>query len=1240
MFGLRMLDYTARALHLPITVRRPEFITEEETEMRSRFPLFAQISCAILFVFAALMIPMSASSQELRGKITGRVIDSNDAAVPGATVTITDLARAGTTTLTTSKDGIFDAPLLLPGSYQVLVEASGFKKALQDKVVVAINETTNLTITLDVGTVQETVTVTSEASQLKVSDPNLGLTIDRKRVDELPSVHGDPYILINLSPGVAYTGSTRLDRPFEPTHIANFAMGGARGIRSDLLIDGAPSTATANANEVIASYVPPTDTTQEFRVQTATFDAQFGNTEGGVTSIVTKGGTNDYHGTAYYWIEPGGWAANDFFGNSRGQGRPFTFSNRPGFSIGGPVSIPKVYDGKNKTFFFFSFEQINDSRPRFDANNIWVPTAALANGDFSAFLGKVTIYDPLTGSYNSTTGVTTNRTPFNNNIIPANRINPVAKAVLPFLGSPKHGPQGGALINNNITDSTLAEVMDPPYRNYTIRLDQNIGDKDKVFGRYSWYNRKSTYNNYTGTAYVGDRFLFISKQGMVDAVHTFDANTVLNVRYGFNRFIRGSDAPEGQYGMDLTTLGFPASFNNAIGENFRRFPRFDFSCFQNCTGATLGNGHTNEFRPVSSHFATAVLNRTMGKHSFRFGAEMRIYREDDSFKSNQQSGQFIFDNAYTRTGSANSNDVEGIQAFAAFLLGYPTTMQIVRAADYSEYSKTWGFFAQDDLRLTQKLTLNLGLRWEFEQALTERQNKTSSDFDLNYTQPFQGQAQTNFGLISSTDVLKTTYGLTSINTKGGLLFAGKDTGSGVYNTPKSGFLPRVGFAYQLNNKTVLRGGFGLYQGFLGERRGDVVQSGYSQTTIQPLTTGPNGAPLPNLLSNPFSSGITEPSGNSLGPQTALGQNITYFNQNPKVAKQARYTFGIQRELWGGWFVEATYLGDKGYDIEIVRNINALPSQFLNLDSSRTVAMNNNNTNLGGTVRNPFCNTQSLSGCTSALFTGAGNTVTRRSLLSPFPEFGTINTTNNDGETWYQSAQFTLDKRFSKGYGVQLAYTFSKWLQATEYLNATDARPTKVRSDQDVPHRFSMSYFYELPFGKGQYFGKDVNKWANAVIGGWQIQGTYTYQSGFPVTFANDAFYLGGPIALSNGERSLSKWFNTAAFVSVVGGNPTCGAFPTGSSNCATPVDHYRTLPMRFNDVRIDAINNVDAGLRKDVHLRESMKLQFRVEFINLFNHPLFPGPVVNPSSSTFGQVTASNQNNYARRAQLMAKFIF
>jgi len=1221
-------------------------MTEEEIEMRTRFRSIAHVTCAIVFVFAALLIPMSAKSQELRGKISGRVVDSNGAAVANASVKVTDVARAATVDLTTNEDGLFDAPYLLPGTYQVLVEAAGFKKSLQDKVVVQINETRTLAITLDVGAVQETVTVTSDTTQLNVSDPNLGLTVDRKRVDELPSIHGDPYYLINLAPGVAYTGSTRLDRPFEPTHIANFAMGGARGIRSDLLVDGAPSTATANANEVIASWVPPTDSTQEFRVQTATYDAQFGNTEGGVTSIVTKGGTNGFHGTGYLWTEPGGMGANDFFGNANRQGRPYTFSNRPGFSIGGPIWIPKVYNGKNKTFFFFSYEQIADSRPRFDANNIWVPTDALKNGDFSAYASSIKIYDPLTGTFSG--GTVTNRTQFTDNKIPANRISPVAKAIMALMGSPKQASPTG-LLNNNIRDSTLAELLNPPYRNYSIRIDQSIGEKDKLFGRYSAYNRKSSYNNYTASDYVGDRFLFISKQAVVDDVHTFNATNVLNLRYGFNRFIRGSDAPEGQYGIDLTTLGFPASYNNLIGEGIRRIPRFDFNC-TGCTGAAIGNGHTNEFRPVSSHFATAVWNRSQGIHSLRFGGEMRIYREDDSFKSNQQSGQFIFDNTYTRIGSASSNDVEGLQGFASFLLGYPTTMQIVRASDYSEYSKTWGFFVQDDLRLTRKLTVNLGLRWEFESALKERQNKSVSGFDLDYTQPFNAQAQTNYTAIlnnlAATNLLK-TLNVTAISSKGGLLFAGKDTGSSLYNTPMNGFLPRLGFAYAWNDKTVFRGGFGLYQGFLGERRGDVIQPGYTQTTTQALGTGPNGAPLPFLITNPFPSGITEPSGNALGRQTALGQTVSFFNQDPKVARQTRFSFGVQRELGGGWTFEAVYVGDIGSNIEVTRNINALPNKYLSLDTSRSAGQGANNTALGATVANPFfCTTPNSTGtgCTtgSALFVGAGATTSVRQLLRPFPNFGDINTTVNDGSSSYHSGQFSLNKRFSQGYGMQFAYTKSRWMEATEFLNAGDASPFRQRSPQDAPNRFSMSAFYELPFGKGQPIGSHMNKWADAAVGGWQIQGSYVYQSGFPVRFANDAFYLGGPIAIDS--PTVGQWFNPAAFISVVGGNPTCGAFATANASCATPVDHLRTLPFYFGDVRSDPINNVDLGLRKDIHVREGMKIQLRMEFINAFNHPLLnvgTGQItVNPGSAQFGQVVASNQQNYARRAQMLVKFIF
>src|SRR5262249_35125831 len=289
-----------------------------------------------------------------------------------------------------------------------------------------------------------------------------------------------------------------------------------------------------------------------------------------------------------------------------------------------------------------------------------------------------------------------------------------------------------------------------------------------------------------------------------------------------------------------------------------------------------------------------------------------------------------------------------------------------------------------------------------------RQNKSVSGFDLVYTQPFEAQAQTNnAALISATDVLRTTYGLNQITSRGGLLFVAKDTGEAPYRTPKNGLLPRVGFAYQWNNKTVFRGGFGLYQGFLGERRGDVIQSGYSQTTIQPLTTAPNGAPLPVLISNPFPSGITEPTGNSLGKQTALGQNITFFNQNPKVAKQARWSFGMQRELWGGWVLDVEYLGDHGSDIEIARNLNALPNKYLNTATTRPAAHQANTTALGGSVANPFFCTPpngTGTGCTSgaALFTGAGATITRRQLLLPFPNFGTITTSNNDGKSWYHS----------------------------------------------------------------------------------------------------------------------------------------------------------------------------------------------------------------------------------------------
>jgi hypothetical protein len=1165
----------------------------------------------VFAILALLIFPLSLHAQETRGKITGTVRDADKATVPGASVKITDSARGTVVNLTTNDDGLFQAPYLISGTYQVVVEVSGFKRYVRDNLVLQINETRDLDVELEIGGAQETVTVTSEAPPLNTADGNVGQAVDQKRVAELPLVHGDPYALMGLSTGVTYTGSTRLDRPFEPTHIVGYAIDGTRGNRSDLLIDGAPSTATANANEVIASYVPPADIVQEFKVQTATFDAQFGNTEGGVTSISIKSGTNDLHGSAYYWFEPGGLAANDFFGKARGQGRPFSFSNRFGGSLNGPVRLPRLYNGKDKTFFLFGYEGIRDSRPRFDAGaSSFVPTQALRNGDFSSFSSNVTIYNPYTRRPNPASPGQFIADPFPGNRIPSELINPAAKAILGYFALPK---QSGLL--GNIFDSTLTEKT-KPYDNFTIRIDQNITDKNKLFVRGSWYNRDSHYNDYFGTEATGINFKFISRQGVIDDVWTLNPTTVLNVRFGYNRFIRSQDQDPDARGFDLTKLGLPASYNNLIPEDIRRFPRFDFP-----SNTILSNGFSNEFRPVDTHSYAAVLNKSVENHAVKFGGELRVYREDDRFASNDQTGQFIFDNTYTRQSSASGTDFNGLQALASFLLGLPTTTQIVRRADYSEYSKTWGLFVQDDWRFNSKLTLNLGLRYEMETPLVERNNKSVSGFDFGYSQPFEAavKAKLTASPIQGIDP-------SAVNIKGGLLFAGKDTGSGLYRTPRNTLLPRAGFAYRWGNKTVVRGGFGLFAGFLGERRGDVIQPGYTRTTTVLLTTNANGAPIPNSISNGFNnSSILEPAGNAQGRQTGLGTAISFFNQNPQVSKQARWTIGFQRELPGGWVAEAEYVGNYGYNIEITRNINALPNAFLNTDNARTAAMNTNNTFLTASVANPFAGLDDFRGTTFF-----NSTIARSQLLRPFPEFGDINTTNNDGKSWYHAGQFRLERRFSKGYTLQASYTWSKWIQATEYLNAGDAQPTRMISDQDVPHRLAFSGLYSLPFGKGRAFLTNANWLVNALAGGWQIQGVTQLQSGFPIAFANDAFYNGGEIAIPSDQRGTNRWFNTAAFTSVL----------NSTSTNATPVNHLRTLPLRFSSVRRDYIKNVDLSLLKDVHLRETMRLQLRFELINAFNEPYFPAPVINPTASNFGQISASNQDNYARRAQVGIKFLF
>jgi hypothetical protein len=1108
------------------------------------------------------------------------------------------------TSAVTNEDGLFEIPYLIPGAYEVTVELAGFKKYVREDIQLRIADRLQLEIDLEVGGTVEEVTVTAATALLETTSASLGNVVDARRVSELPTPHGDPYALIGLAAGVTYTGSTRLDRPFEPTHIVGYAMDGTRGNRSDLTIDGVPSTATANAGEVIASYVPPPDIVQEFKVQTATFDASFGNTEGGVTNLTIKSGTNALHGTAYFNKTPRGMFANDFFANANNLPLADFSYNRYGGTAGGPVMVPG-YDGRRKTFFMYGFEGIHESRPRNNGTPT-VPTDRMRNGDFSELLAlgsQYQIYNPFTRR--AVGGGRFQQDPFPGNIIPQNLINPVARAALEYIARPL--TPGAADGTSNFQNPSLPETI--KYATNTIRVDHVLSGSQRLYGRFSWYDRNSNYNNYFNNLATGEWFKFISRQAAVDHVYVFNGSTVLNLRYGYNWFVRGTDTNPANHGFDLTSLGFPASYNSAIPDDIRRFPRFDIAGYQ-------GTGFGGEYRPNETHSFIATLNKSMGTHSLRTGLEFRRYRETSRFFGNNQTGQFTFDTTWTRGPLDNSAGAPGSlgQSFAAFLLGLPTSGTVARSASYDEASSTYGLYLQDDWRVGSRLTLNLGLRYEYETPLTEADNRSVRGFDALAVQPIEAAARAALNS-AATGLLASQF-----QVKGGLTFAGiSGQPSGLYETPKNNVMPRVGFTYKVNEQTVLRGGYGIFYGFLGQRRGDVITTGFSSTTSM-VTTLNNGLTFLETLSNPFQGGIQEPLGASQGIQTFLGQSITFFDPDPRSPRMQRWQIGVQRELPGQWMVEASYVGNHGTDIQTTRNLNATPAQYLSTSAVRDQATIDY---LSANVPNPFFGLMPVTAGSAF----RGQNIARERLLRPYPHFDAVNTTTNEGWSWYHALQAGLHRRFSSGYTISANYTFSRFTEATDFLDASDANPWEGVSSQDVPHRLTVNGIWELPIGRGRRFASDLSPGLDALIGGWQVQGIYTYQSGFPIGFGN-LLFTGNldDVALPGSDQTLQRWFNTDA-----------GFNKISSQQLASNI---RTFPFRLDSVRADTLSNLDLSVIKNASLGGGRSLQLRVEAINALNHPLFPGPNTTPTQVAFGTISASNQQNYARRGQVTVKFLF
>jgi hypothetical protein len=1201
--------------------------------------LFAAILGQMVFGVSGVLGVLSESggsgvmAQDFRGSIKGRVTEASGAAVANAAITITNLATNATSTTRSDEAGDYTVLYLTPGSYRLTAEAPGFRKVVRDSIEVRIGDKLDIGVSLEVGAVTESVNITAEAPLLEANSASAGQVVDQRRISELPLSDGNPFVLSRLAPGIAYVGDLKFSRPFDNGGTSGIVTNGAPG-RNEFTLDGVPNMASGGGLGRVA-FVPPSDAVQEFKVESATYDGQQAHTAGATVNVTLKSGTNKFHGTVYEFVRNDVLSANDYFINrtnltalpSRDKNKdgkadrdPLRY-NRYGATIGGPIYLPfigskgrRYWSGKDRSFFFFAFEGLKDVFP--EPGLYTVPTAAQRSGDFSAMLPSIVIYDPATAR--TVTGGRVQRDPFPGNKIPQNRFNPIAANFLKYYPLPNQPGDSQGRFNyfstNPRTDNFHSE---------SLRFDQIVSDKQRFFVRYSHNNRRESRGNWTGEVNglrpTGNFLFRINDGGAFDHLYSFSPTTVLNTRIGYSRF-NEPNIRQHQGAITPAQLGFPANTVALFGPE-PHLPPLAISPFDTL-GSNVGDGSTYDiysFQPS--------LTRMSGSHSLKVGYDFRSYREN-AYNPGFTGGVYIFTNAYTTGPLDNSAGAPIGQELAALLLGRPTVTQIDRNTARSNQTLYHGMFFHDDWKISSRLTLNMGLRYEYEGATTERYNRNLYNFDRTASSPIEAAAKAAYATSPIAEVPVSSFGV-----KGGVVFTDKDRRY-FWDADKNNFQPRFGLAFKLSDKMVIRGGWGAYT--VPFTINGVNQVGYSISTSS-IGSLDNGLSFLSTLDNPFPFGVQSAAGASLGMMAQLGSNVTFLPRNLRNPQAQRWSFGIQRELPGNWLAELQYIGNRGYDLVVGTNyLNAVPKQYLSTSNFRDQSQIDANNFLNTVVANPFRN----------LIPGTslnGGTTSRAQLLRPFPSFTTIATSRNDGYSNFHSMQARLERRFSGGYTVLASYTWSKFLEAASFLNEQDTTFERRLNDSDLPHRLVVSGIWELPFGRGRKIGASWNRFLDAVVGGWQFQGIGQFQSGRPLTIGN-VYYNGDITTLQTdiaGSRIDATVFPTGGFYftdAAVQTNGVVDAAKQRSDPRIALISNYRRLPSRFSGFRGDNLNLWDLSVSKNFSITETIRMQLRGEFLNAFNTPNFANPNLSPNSSSFGRITG--QNNLPRNVQIGLKLIF
>ncbi len=1145
-----------------------------------------------LFVVCVLACAAIAAAQTYQGALRGAVRDAQGV-IPGAEVTLINQDTNAQRSAMTNEVGEYAFSSVLPGTYTVRVSLPGFKTEERKGFRIGTQQSAVLDFMLEVGEISEQITVTGEAPLVERASATQAASLDREALQNLPIFGRNTFFAAISTPGVIQTGDPQFVRYQDQSGSSQLSLGGGPRRGNGYLIEGVSITDLTNRPTI----APSMEAVEELKVQTKTYEADMGHAAGGVFNTTARSGSNTWHGSALLVSKPGATTGTLFFAKRAGlQNPPQYYYNWAG-SLGGPIV-------KDRTFFWFSTD---DYKQRSTRNNVLtLPSAAERAGDFSQTLNTagqlVTIYDPLTTR--TVNGVIV-RDPFPGNVIPADRINPIARAMLkpiPIFS--------GKLFNGQAT------LDDGPQNQETLKLDQRWTDRWTTTGMYAHQHTREP-----GSAFYGVFGSVPGDPGASTLFRTVDffalnnvfvpnASTAIAVRYGFNRFQDfGTNYPT----FDAATLGLPSSLVNAM--TFNTFPQVSITGYGGGNtagpgGATVTLGNNGPSRTTHlTQTANASISHLKGSHTFKFGAEYRrIGATTRTFSSS--AGTYNFTQAFT----AAMPTATGGDAFASFLLGYPATGSIVYATPAEYLVDYYAGYAQDEFRASSKLTLNYGVRYEYEPGVREADHHFTVGFDRNADFPVQ---------------------VPGLSLKGGLMYAGQNGYPTHQGESLNGLAPRGGFAWSLTTHDVIRGGYGFYWApmqFSGVGETAMGRLGYTATTTYLSSTDGNRTPA-NSLSDPFPAGITLPQGNTKGLATGAGGVIDFVDQNSNAGSVQQYSADYTREFKNGIAVSIGYSGSRsdhmpvGGTVDATININQIDAQYLSLGSA-----------LLDLVPNPFAGNPAFGNLANSA------TITRGQLLRPFPQFDNILAHRvTAARARYNAMTLRLDKRIRNNWGVNANYTYGRLMdnqfgESNTYSSRNQAALDNYDLDRewgysllDVPHRVNVNGTFVLPIGPGhQWLSSGIS---GALLGGWSVTMAGRFQNGFPVSVwqsTNNSGLLGSSqrpnivpgvdLATSGSlDDRLNNWINPNAFT-------------------AAPAFTFGNAPRTLPNLRTPGQRNVDLSVQKAQTLGGGQTIAVRADVLNLFDNPLFTTLQSQFGTPTFGQLTAVG--GYARSVQFQVRFGF